>query len=109
MAASEDRSWSIWDVDQEHVTRLFRAEMGAVRGLAMAPDQVRAIGTASMLLVLALGPQADSVHDGARAVHGGQSSYAAAVWAQRAYTHTVQSDLWVNASCCQLMQPLPGV
>jgi hypothetical protein len=41
MASSEDRSWSIWDVGQERVTRLFRAEMGAVRGLAMAPDQVR--------------------------------------------------------------------
>jgi hypothetical protein len=40
MAASEDRSWSIWDIGQERVTRLFRADMGAVRGLAMAPDQV---------------------------------------------------------------------
>lgn len=40
MAASEDRSWTIWDIGQERVTRLFRADMGAVRGLDMAPDQV---------------------------------------------------------------------
>lgn len=38
MASSEDRSWSIWDLGQERVTRLFTADMGAVRGLAIAPD-----------------------------------------------------------------------
>ena len=31
---------SIWDLGQERVTRLFRADMGAVKGLAIAPDQV---------------------------------------------------------------------
>ena len=40
MACSEDRSWSIWDIGQERVTRLFTADMGAVRAVDMAPDQV---------------------------------------------------------------------
>jgi len=40
LASSEDRTWSIWDIGQERVTRLFRADMGAVRGVDMAPDQV---------------------------------------------------------------------
>jgi hypothetical protein len=41
MTSSEDRSWTIWDIGQERVTRIFKADMGAVRGLDMAPDQVR--------------------------------------------------------------------
>lgn len=40
LAASEDRTWSIWDIANERLTQIFRAKMGAVRGVAMAPDQV---------------------------------------------------------------------
>ena len=40
LAASEDRTWTIWDMHQEKVRNVFRADMGAVRGIALAPDQV---------------------------------------------------------------------
>lgn len=41
LAACEDRDWTIWDLHQEKLRSLFRGDMGAVRGLALAPDQVR--------------------------------------------------------------------
>lgn len=43
LAASEDRTWSIWDIANERLVQIFTAKMGAVRGVAMAPDQVSGI------------------------------------------------------------------
>lgn len=41
LAASEDRTCTLWDIGAEKLQHIFRASMGAVRGVAM-PDQVRA-------------------------------------------------------------------
>lgn len=40
LAASEDRTWTIWDMNTEKLSKIYRAAMGAVRGVAMGPDQV---------------------------------------------------------------------
>jgi hypothetical protein len=40
LCASEDRAWSVWDITQEKLCSVQHAPMGAVRGVAMAPDQV---------------------------------------------------------------------
>ncbi|KAF6264277.1 flagellar associated protein [Scenedesmus sp. NREL 46B-D3] len=40
LAASEDRTWTIWDMNSEKLSKVYRAAMGAVRGVAMGPDQV---------------------------------------------------------------------
>jgi len=40
ISASEDRSWCLWDMNQEKMLHVFKANMGAVRGVALAPDQV---------------------------------------------------------------------
>lgn len=41
LAASEDRCWSVWDIAAERLTAVTACPMGAVRGVAQAPDQVR--------------------------------------------------------------------
>ncbi|WIA35292.1 hypothetical protein OEZ86_003749 [Tetradesmus obliquus] len=43
LAASEDRTWTIWDMNTEKLSKIYRAAMGAVRGVAMGPDQVSVV------------------------------------------------------------------
>jgi hypothetical protein len=40
LAASEDRSWSLWDAVHEKMVAVRHVPLGPVRGVAMAPDQV---------------------------------------------------------------------
>ena len=37
-AASDDRSWSVWDLNQEKLRATWRS-MGMIKGLAVAPDR----------------------------------------------------------------------
>jgi WD40 repeat protein len=42
LAASDDRSWSLWNITQEKMTATHHAQLGPIRGVAMSPDQVGA-------------------------------------------------------------------
>lgn len=59
LAASEDRCWSVWDIAAERLTSVTACPLGAVRGVAMAPDQVgRARARAQLFDAVTVEPRA---------------------------------------------------
>lgn len=47
IAACEDRSWSLWNIDQEKCCGQYISTMGGVRGVAAMADQVSCGGSDS--------------------------------------------------------------